>query len=271
MQEFGDYNKIIADRKLFNKTVYTPMSEALRILDERRKNPELMAKVEKLLDGHIPEILKSKKCGIIARQLTTPNHENRMFIRLAKENGLYPVFFEYHDDKFTSNNKFKHSLGQLHIQNGKNKNDKDILETINIIDFNKYNGKKLHEIKTTWGESLVDFHHKLFTAHNISDIYFFNENDWYTKPRNEKPSDFYIKFFLLNTCFGIIFENFLTTKDSEGAFTKEIILPAIEKVINLTGVRPLIVPIEPLDIETDDLWYHHLPLIKELIPKHKDA
>ncbi|MDO8658877.1 MAG: hypothetical protein Q7K55_09120 [Candidatus Levybacteria bacterium] len=39
----------MADRKLFNKTVYTPMSEALRLLDERRKDPELMAKVEKLL------------------------------------------------------------------------------------------------------------------------------------------------------------------------------------------------------------------------------
>ena len=31
----------MADRKLFNETVYTPMSEALRLLDERRKDPEL--------------------------------------------------------------------------------------------------------------------------------------------------------------------------------------------------------------------------------------
>ncbi len=43
----GDYNKIMADRKLFNQTVYTPMSEAIRLLDERRKDPELIAKVEK--------------------------------------------------------------------------------------------------------------------------------------------------------------------------------------------------------------------------------
>ena len=60
MENFNDYNKIMADRKLFNKTVYTPMSEALRLLDERRKDPELMAKVEKLLNGDIPEILKDR-------------------------------------------------------------------------------------------------------------------------------------------------------------------------------------------------------------------
>ena len=60
MENFNDYNKIMADRKLFNKTVYTPMSKALRLLDERRKDPELMAKVEKLLNGDIPEILKDR-------------------------------------------------------------------------------------------------------------------------------------------------------------------------------------------------------------------
>ncbi|MDO8659313.1 MAG: hypothetical protein Q7K54_01805 [Candidatus Parcubacteria bacterium] len=270
MEPIGDYNKIMADRKLFNKTVYTPMSEALRLLDERRKDPELMAKVEKLLNGDIPEILKSKKCGILARQLATPNHENRMFIRLAKENGLYPVFFECYDDKFTSNNKFKHSLGQLHIQNGKNKNDKDMLEKITIIDFNKSNGKKLHEVKTTWGESLVDFHHRLFTTHDINDIHFLDEKDWNKESGNEKPDQFYLKFFLLNTCFGILFENFLTSKGPEGDFTKKIILPAIDKVVNLTGVKLLIVPIGPLEVEDDDLWYHHLPLIKKLIPNHNN-
>ncbi|MDO8659308.1 MAG: hypothetical protein Q7K54_01780 [Candidatus Parcubacteria bacterium] len=47
--QIGDYNTIMNDRNIFNQIVYTPLSEALRLLDERRKDPELMAKVEKLL------------------------------------------------------------------------------------------------------------------------------------------------------------------------------------------------------------------------------
>jgi CRISPR/Cas system-associated protein Cas5 (RAMP superfamily) len=201
----------------------------------------------------------------MARQLATPNHENRQFIALAKENNLHPVFLEYYGDKFTSNNKYKHSLGRLHIQNGTDKNDNSIIENVTIVDFNKYNGHKLQEVKTTWDESLIDFHKKLFTSYNINNVSFFNENDWYKKSESEKPEEFYLKFFILNTCFGIIFENFLTSKNSEGDFTKNIVLPTIEKVINLVGVKPLIVTIESTNLETDDFWYYHLPIIKKLI------
>ena len=69
----GDYNKIMSDRNIFNQIVYTPLSEALRLLDERQKDKELMIKVEKLLKGNIPEILRNKKCGVLCRQVTTPN------------------------------------------------------------------------------------------------------------------------------------------------------------------------------------------------------
>ena len=266
MIEIGDYNLIMSDRNIFNQIVYTPLSEAIRILDERRKDPVLIAKVEELLNCRIPEILREKKCAIMARQLATPNHENRRFITLAEENKLCPIFFEYFGDKFTSNNKYKHSLGQLHIQNGVNKNGENIVENVTIVDFNKYNGKKIEEVKTVWGESLIDFHKKLFSSYDLhSKVLFFNENDWYEKNTNEKPEDFYLKFFLLNTCFGIIFENFLTSKNSEGDFTKNVVLPTIEKVMNLVGVKPLIVTVESTNLEMDDFWYYHLPIVKKVV------
>jgi len=46
--KIGDYNTIMNDRNIFNQIVYTPLSEALRLLDERRKDPVLMARVEKI-------------------------------------------------------------------------------------------------------------------------------------------------------------------------------------------------------------------------------
>jgi len=260
----GDYNTIMSDRNIFNQIVYTPLSEALKLLNERQKDPVLMAKVEKLLHGNIPDICRKNKCGIMARQIATPNNENRMFISIAQENNLTPVFFEYFDDKFTSNNKYKHSLGRIHIYKGKDKKGNEKLEKINIIDFNKYNGKKLKDVKTLWGESLVDFHKKLFKLYDLDGFYFYNELDWYKK-NNEKSIDFYYNFFILLTCYGILFENYLISKDSEGDFTKNIVLTTIEKVVNLTGVKPLIVPSEAFDLETDDFWICHLPKIKKEI------
>jgi len=263
MLRIGDYKKITSDRNLFNQIVYTPISDAIKLLNERQKDPELISRVKKLLHGNIPKVFRDNKCGIMARQLATPNFENKRFISLAKENKLHPVFVEYFDDKFTSNNKYKHSLGQLHIQNKIDKNGERVVEKVTIIDFNKSNGKKLKEIKTLWGESLIDFHKKLFDLHELEDFSFFEETSWYEK-KDEKPIDFYINFFLLVTCFGILFENFLLLKeDIEGEFTKDVILPALEKVINLTGVKPLIVPVEAMDLETDDFWYYHLPIIKK--------
>ncbi|MFA6177880.1 MAG: hypothetical protein WC694_03255 [Candidatus Paceibacterota bacterium] len=264
--KIGDYNTIMNDRNIFNQVVYTPLSEALRLLEERRKDPELVAKVEKLLKGDIPEVLKNKKCAVLFRQIATPNHETKRFIALAKENNLHPVIFEYHNDKFTSNNQFKHSLGQLNIQKKCSKNGNYNVEKITIVDFAKYDGKKLKEVITLWEEPLVNFHKKLFELHgyDVKSIDFFEASDW-LKGNGGKAIDYYTNFFLVFSCLGILFENFLMSKDSEGDFTKKVVLPSMENVINLTGVKSLIVPIEPIEIETDKHCISYHPKIKTLI------
>lgn len=105
---------------------------------------------------------------------------------------------------------------------------------------------------------LIDFHKKLFAEYNynINDYDFYDGSNWY-KNNGERPINYYLNFFLLFSCFGILFENFLTLKNSEGDFTKKIVLPNIEKIINLIGVRPLIVPMEPIDTEADKDWYYY--------------
>lgn len=272
MSLLGDYNKIISDRNLFNHIVYTPLSDALLLLEERKKNPELTKKIKKLLKNKIPKICKKQKCAIMARQLATPNYDSKLFISVARENNLSPVFLEYFSDKFTSNNKYKHSLGQLCIQNSIDKNGEECIEKITIIDFNKSNSKKLKDVKTLWGQSLVDFHRKLFKTEDFHGLYFLEEeHDWYKKKKDETPFEFYVNFFLLVSCFGILFENFLISKnEDESQFTKEVILPAFEKVVRLTGIKPLIVPLSPIDLENDSFWYYHSPNIKSSI-KSKDT
>lgn len=257
----------MADRKLFNKTVYTPMSEALRLLEERRNNPELMAKVEKLFTGEIPEPLKKEKMyGVQARQIATPNYDTCWFLELTKSNGLTPVFLEYYDDKFTSNNDFKYSLGILRIHEKINKKGEDIEEKINIVNFSKDDGKKIKDISTISGESLTNFHHNLFKALNlqIDEKSFYDNSIWFNK-MGGKASSYYYNFLLLFICHGILFENFLFEDGKD--FTKKIFLPSLEKVSIATGMKPLIVPIPPMDNEDDSHWFSYNKIIKEYIKK----
>jgi hypothetical protein len=259
-----DFERIISDRSLFNQTIYTSQKDSLEILKKRRKDKDLVLKVTNLLKGGVPDIFYKKNCAIMARQLATPNYDSRMFLSIAKEEGLHPVFLEYFDDKFTSNNQYKLSLGQIQTQEG---DDKRTFHKINIVDFNRYDGKKLKEVETVWGESLVDFHKRLFDIYGLSGFSFFEETEWYHK-ENETSFDFYVNFFLLVTCFGVLFENFLiTTDESEVQFTKEVVLPAFQKVLSLTGVKPLIVPVGDLSLENEDFWYYHLPMVEKFIKK----
>lgn len=269
MSSIGDYNAIMSDHNVFNTTIYTPLSEALRVLEERQNDPVLMAKVSELLKGSIPDVLLKNKCAVLSRHLATPNHEHRMFIKIAKDNNLYPVFFEYHEDKFTSNNDFKHSLGQLRIAEDVDVNGDYNAEKMTVIDFNLYNGKKISEIKTLWGESLVDFHSRLFNVYdynNIDDFFSYDASDWFKK-NGDKAVNYYSNLFLLFICNGILFENYLTSDDGDGYFTKNIVLPAFDNVYSTFGIKPLIVPLGPLDIEHDPLWYYHLPKVKNNILK----
>ncbi len=265
MAEATDYTKIMSNRKLFDQMVYTSLPEALIILDKRRKDSELMAKVEKLLNGDIPEILKAQKCGVQFRQIATPNNDTKHFLKITKEFGLTPVFMEYHDDKFSSNNSFKRSLGQLHIQGPLNKKNEYRIEKITIMDFNKHNGKKLTNVLTNKSEKLTDFHRKLF---EVCDLHhqacnFYDTSKW-IESHGAKPCEYYPNFLLFFTCFGILFENFLLGKD-EGEFTKTVILPAMEKVGELTGVKPLIVPMEPFEVEDSDYWTYYDERVKSYL------
>ncbi len=269
MIKIGDYETIMNDRNIFNQIVYTPLSEAIKLLDERKKDKEFVKKIDDLLKGNIPEPLKKNgRHGVQFRQIATPNNDVRWFTELTKDHNLTSVFFEYHSDKFTSNNDFKHSLGQLRIHDKVNKKGEHIEEKITILDFNKYNGRPLKDVLTLWSEPLIDFHRKLFDVCGYSKInlYFYDASQWF-KENGEHAIDYYTNFILLFMCHGILFENFLLTSDSEGDFTKNIFLPAFERAINLAGIKPLIVPIPPMENQTDVHWVAYGPQVKTIIPK----
>lgn len=137
-----------------------------------------------------------------------------------------------------------------------NKNGETMWENLRIINFNDSNNKKISSIKTMWGEPLVDFHHGLFCesfpkhTQCMTDI-----SDW-LHTAGPHAIDYYKQFLTLFLRDGILFENFLLEKNEFG-FTQQVVLPAFLAVMKETGLKPLVVALEPTDIEADNFWQSH--------------
>lgn len=265
-----DIDRLISDREAFNEFVYTPIEKAIKKLGKRRENKELERKILSSLNNDLPSPLQNGPRAVLFRQIATPNYEVRRFMGITEMAELKPLFWEYHEDKFVPNNEVKYYLGRLNFCRGIGKRGGLKSEYHKIIDFNSSNGKRLSEIKTLSGEKLISFHHSLFagTYRKLPDDHFFDASHWF-KRNGGTAVDYYKKYLTLFVSNAIEFENFmLDTK--ELSFTKELFLPAFCNVIKEFGVKPLIVALEPTDIETSEFWMCHPYSSKEFL-NHKPS
>jgi hypothetical protein len=253
-----DIGKLISDREAFNKFVYTPVDEAIKELKRRQGDKELEKKILKSLDNNLPQPLRDGPRAVFFGH-ATPNYEIRRFVSIIDLlGGLKVLFMEYLDDKFVPENDRKISLGRLKFFHGKGKKGGDKIDCLKIIDFNSCNGKKISEVKTLWGEPIMEFHHRLFM-----DIYrplksaFYDISPWLRK-HGEIPGKYYESVLRLCIKHSIIFENFMLDI-KEASFTKDVFLPAFIKVYKETGCKPLIVALEPTEIEGDEFWMCYPP------------
>lgn len=250
MKEIPDINILTSDHEAFNNFVYTPVTEAVIELKRRWNDSSIK------IDVPIPEILKDGFGAILYVSLITPNYQIRRYVTIADAIDFKPVIFEQLKDKFTSNNDWKHSLGQLNFFTKVDINGDNIIDHINVIDFPMFDGKPLHEVRTYWGQPLIDFQHEMFLKtfpkleSNIVDV-----SDW-VHSFGENPKDYYPAFLSLLIKHGIQFENFMLDR-KELWFTKEIFLPAFIEVYKKTGLKPLIVALEPTEIEGSKFWISH--------------
>lgn len=263
-------NRLVANRREFEDFVYTEsLSDALSILNDRRKDKSLKDKIEKYLsDVRVPEPFRGDPRLVIFRQVATPNIEISRFLIAADGAEVKPLFIEYFEDKFTSNNDWKKYLGKLAFYDGVGKKGGHKVNYHTIIDFNKFNGEKISEVKTIWGGTLASFHHSLFTLNygHVGNESFFDASDWFKKCGGT-PKKYYIKLLTLYILHGIAFENFLLEDKAEHEFAEKVFLPALKEVRERFGVKPLIVPLSPTNIETAEFWLCHNPKTKEWFEK----
>jgi len=253
------------NKNLSVEDIYTPLSVAKKELLRRRKDKKLKKKVDDFLGKSIPNFLKGKPRALLVRQITSPDIEFFQFLDLIKLISLKPLFVEFKEDKFTSCNPDKYYRCKLVFFNGKGKNGGNKIHSKKIADIDLFDGKKIKQVKTIWKNSLLDFHHNLIkkacpsATHNIVDV-----SNWVKK--NGKTADkFYLKYLTWFVYHGILFENF-AIKDKDSAFTKKIVLPSIKKIEKEFGLKPLIVPVVPVEDQDDNFWWYYSEKIEKMIP-----
>jgi hypothetical protein len=246
--------------------IYTPLSVAKEEIWRRWNDKALRKKVEDFLGGNLPEFLKEEPRAYLARNITSPNFELKYFIDLTREIGLESAFIEHANDKFVAKNSDKYHLARMHFHNGNGRKNGDKISALNIIDFNKCQGEKICKMKTIWGENFINFHHRILKNNypdsfksiiDISKIAFL---------KNKKMTDCYDKYLALFIYSGVLFENFLLKK-GPGDLTTTIVIPAVLKLEKVFGIKPLIVPLSPIDEQANLYWWCYSEKIRSFCEK----
>jgi hypothetical protein len=249
--------ELFSSRDSFNGFVYTPWEEALDEIARRDSDPDLRSYVEKILPQGVPPIMEGKKSMVLFRHVATPNYEVNRFVMAADSlHQLQPLILEYTADKFNNRNEWKYFLGKMAFYKGTAHDGTNIFENQVIIDFNACSNQPLHSLATHWGQNLVEFHHGLFenafptlkgSVHDVS--------AW-LHTTGTSAAEYYKAFLSLFLRDAILFENFMIDT-KEYNFTKDVIMPAFLELYEESGVKPLIVALEPTHLESDQFWMAH--------------
>ena len=234
--------------------IYTPIGDVAKILKERSGDVELKKKVDFFLRGNIPENLIDEPKAVLARPIISPDIEHFLFLELAKRIGLKTSSWEYLSDKFYTINDDKMALAKMKFAIGSK--DKFDLVSKKIISFKNIEGKCFKDIKTLWGENLVDFHHRILKQ-SKSDIELFDGSEWYLS-FGQKALDYYKYYLAVFICRGVLFENFIcdnSEHESENGFSKNVFLPAVRDLVSMFGVKPLIVKLLPEENSSNDYYW----------------
>jgi hypothetical protein len=248
------------------RKIYTPLSVAGEEIFRRWNDKILKKKVENFL-GDIPDFLKDGPHALMSRDVASPSNEFFIFYDLAKQISLDPVVAEYRCNKFVAKNSNAYHFCRLFFFDGLGKKLGEKLISKKVVNFNTEEGKQLNCIKTVCGLNFVDFHHKLlqeavpqFNIRNICDF-----SDWFN--RHRKLSDhYYLHYLALFLCHGILFENFLLNKEERQNTIKNL-LPSFDKISEIFGIRPLIVPFYTFEDENEEYWMWYPQRIKKIVDK----
>ena len=257
---------LINDQDLFCVFLYTPWKEALKELEQRQDDVNVLAHIDEFKNV-IPSALLEGQNISFARNLLTPNYETHRFIHFLDVLGgkVNPVVLEYKNDKYVNVNSLKYALAELSFHQGV-RGEKTITDKISIINRNESNGQKISEVQTKFKCPLPDFHEQFFNhAFPNANINKIDLSEMYFQ-LGGRASGYYEVFLSIFLKNSILFEDFTFSKN-EIQFTKSVVLPAFFNILRKTGKKPLVISIGPKGNETDNFWTSYPSHLKEFVEK----
>lgn len=239
--------------------IYSSLDEARFELARRWQTKELRSEIEKELGRLFLPECRHQPRAFLFWQLLTPGNGFVFFVQAARYVGGLPFVAECLGDTFTRSNKEKQGWGRLRAIDGQRK------VMIDLLSFQSNNKKKINEVVTYTGESMVDFHHQLLDVNGYR-IEHRDLTDWLNAIGT--PADYYYPYLLHFITHGVLFENFQTDEDeSENRFTQAVVLPALQKVEERFGLKPLIVRLYPENQtdEEDFYWWCYPPRVNDYL------
>lgn len=201
----------------------------------------------------IPNLTSLRPLAVLARQIATPNYETLWFLRLARRHGFQSVIIEHRSDRFTVNNAAKRHLGRLPVLVGRSRDGRVIVRHQKLLDPTEAEGRKLLEVQTFSGESLLGFHHRKLldvlgpetpTVIDMSQV---------LRSSGQRPSVYYVEFFRLLVGSMVLFEDFVVDERTAEFFC-QVVRPAYQQVVEETGMRPQILKLTPGPQMSSSLW-----------------
>jgi hypothetical protein len=255
---------LLQDREAFEAYVYTPWSEAITELDRRKNDVAIEEFVSSTIPHGLP-VVSEKPLMVLFRNIATPNYETIRFIISSDVlSECEPIIFEHTHDIFADINELKRALAKLCFYKGFNKLKQPMVEYRSIVDITTSNSKPLDSITTHWGESLVEFHHALLHAFYPKKVKHINISPWLATSGSH-AQEYYKSFLTLFLKHGVLFENFMIHTAEERRFSEMVILPLIIEIEEKTGKKPLIVALEPTEIEGDHFWLSYPKGYKDFV------
>ena len=92
---------------------YTPMPYAVALLGQRRTDLALLSRIERYLEGDLPEQFRAGPVLYLARHVATPNFETEAFLEACRSARFHGAVGQDPKDIFVSHNSLKRSLGEV--------------------------------------------------------------------------------------------------------------------------------------------------------------
>lgn len=259
MFEQGAFN-LQADYNRLRQYIYTPIEEAIRLLDARRQLKLPAIDMPAPMLHHPVWGDNSRHLAVMFRQIATPNYEMRRVVELCGQYNLDLLILTIKEDKFCANNACKYALGRMGFFAGLGRQGGKKIQYSTIIDFNRFDGHPIHECKTFRGQSFIEFHQNLLyqdipqlSTTNVADC-----SPWFLR-QQALTGNWYRANLRLFLKHAILFETFLLA-GTELDYTVTKVLPAFQEVMDTFGIKPLVVRSDTPELEGDDYW--------QLYPEH---